>query len=410
MQVKTRPTMLRMGLLLLLLLGTMAHVQAEDSFIGVPEPYDLLVNNVFFDTYITDAIRDISMQTGVPILTDVTVGGFITLDLFDVPLPDALRQLAIPGGYTIKWMDGYYIIGSARPDSPLFPILSVTERVKLTHIKAADLPTMLIPAFRDAVRVEPSTNSALVVGPPDLVARIVEDIKMLDVAPYQIRIDALVTEVSTLGRENLGLDWSWDERSTNNGLSVGFSNLVGTVSYSLTGGIDRFLASLRAQVTDGNAKILANPNVVALEGKPASLFVGKVNYYRIVTGSTDSQVTRLEAIEAGVTLELLARVGDDGTIILEIAPSVSDVQGISGDELPVIGRRRVSTTVRVRDGETIAIGGLLQETEVETVSSVPILGSLPIIGRLFSTHRTQVDENEVLIFITPTIMHDETTN
>ena len=406
MRTNTTRAMLRLGLLLLLLAGAAVQVYAQEADYAVPEPWDALVNNVFFDTYITDAIRDVSMQTGVPILTDVTVGGFVTMDLFDVPLPDALRQLVLPGGYTVRWMDGYYIVGSATPGSPLFPVLSVTERVKLTHLNASELPNMLIPAFRDAVRVDPSTNSALVVGPPDLVARIVEDIKKLDVAPYQIRIDALVTEVSSVGRKNLGIDWSWEERAINDGLEIGFSNLVGTIGYSITGGIDRFLASLRSQVREGNAKILANPNIMALEGKQASRFIGKVNYYRIVTGSAESPATRLEAIEAGVTLDLLARVADDGTITLEITPSVADVQGLGADELPVIGRRRLSTTVRVKDGETIALGGLLQEMEMETTSQVPILGSLPIIGRLFSATRTQVDETEVLIFITPTIVRD----
>lgn len=371
------------------------------------EPYNELVNNVFFDTYITDAIRDISLQTGVAILTDATVAGFVTIDLFDVPLPDALRQLVVPGGYTIRWMDGYYIIGSARPDSPLFHMLSVTERVKLKHIDAAELPNMLVQPFRDRVRVDVATNSAIITGAPETVQRIMEDIAKIDIAPYQIRIDALVTEVSSQGRAALGLDWGWTERSNSTeGISVQFANLVGSLGYSITGGMDRFLLSLRSQVSDGNAKIRANPNLVTLEGKPASLFVGKVNYYRIVTGTESSPATRLESIEAGVTLDITAKVADDGTIVLDIAPSVSDVQGNGIGDLPVIGRRRVSTTVRVRDGETIGLGGLLQEHETETRSAVPLLGGLPILGRLFSTERTSVEETEILILITPQIIHD----
>lgn len=394
-------------LTMILVAGSLALAQQTG---GASEPYDELVNNVFFDTYITDAIRDISLQTGVTILTDSTVAGFVTLDLFDVPLPNALRQLVIPGGYSLKWMDGYYIIGSVTPQSPLFHLLSVTERIKLSNLNVLDLPNMLIPAYKDLVRVEPTTNSAIITGSPEMVQRIMEDIRKLDVAPYQIRIDALITEVNSHGRRNLGLDWGWEEQSSREGMVVQFSNLVGSIGYSLTGGMDYFLASLRSQVTDGNAKIRANPNLVALEGKPASLFVGKVNYYRIVTGSESSPATRLEAIEAGVTLDIKARVSDDGVITLDISPSVSDVQGNGVGDLPVIGRRGITTTVRVRDGETIGLGGLLQENEVEQKSQVPLLGSLPIIGRLFSTERTQVDETEVLIFITPTIVRDSAAN
>lgn len=397
-------TTLMMMLLLLSIQGVYAEEVAPES----TEPYDALVNNVFFDMYITDALRDVSLQTDVPILTDTTVAGFVTLDLFDVPLPDALRQLVLPGGYSVRWMDGYYIVGSARPESPLFHILSVTERVELRHIEAAELLGMLVPPFRDRVRVDLNTNSAIVTGPPEIVERIIADIEKMDVAPYQIRIDALVTEIGSQGREALGLDWSWsDESSSSDGNSVTFTNLVGSLGYTLTGGLDRFLLSLRNEVTAGNAHIRANPNLVTLEGKPASLFIGKVNYYRIVTGTESSPTTRLEAIEAGVSLDITARVSADGMIVLDISPSVSDVQGYGSGDLPLIGRRRISTTVRVRDGETIALGGLLQETTTETKSQVPLLGSLPIIGRLFSTERSMTEETELIILITPQILHDE---
>src|SRR5690625_8025214 len=99
---------------LAMLLISIQAVSAEESVYESTEPYDVLINNVFFDVYITDALRDVALQADVPILTDTTVAGFVTLDLLDVPLPDALRQLVLPGGYSVRWMDGYYIeIGRA---------------------------------------------------------------------------------------------------------------------------------------------------------------------------------------------------------------------------------------------------------------------------------------------------------
>lgn len=386
-------------------------VIASDLEPGNGEPYDVYVDNVFFDMFMADALRDVSLETGVPILADATVSGFISIDLVDVPLPIALRQMALYSGYAVRWMDGYYVIGRADPGSPLFHVLSVTERVRLNHIDASDLSSMLVPPFRDMVRVDLQTNSAIVTGSPDSVERIISDIKNFDVAPYQIRIDAVVAEVSSTGRKALGLDWGWREGSSpsTEGSSIQFVNLVGNIGYSLTGGLDRFFLNLKNQIGDGNAKIRANPNIVALEGKPASLFVGKTSYYRIVTGTESSPATRLESIEAGVSLDILARVASDGQIVLDIAPSVSDVQGHVVGDLPVIGRRKVSTTVRIRDGETFGIGGLLQETTTESMSRVPVLGNLPIIGRLFSMDRSETDESEVIILITPQIMHDEVT-
>lgn len=391
----------------LLLAGGYASAESVES--AVDEPTEVLVTNVFFDTFIVDALSDLSLDSGIPILADATVSGFVTVELFDVPLPLALEQLLLPGGYTYKWMNGYYLVGSARKDSPLFHLLSVTERVKLKHLHAADVPGMLPQAFRDLVRPDLATNSVIVSGEASLVERILDDLSQIDVAPFQIQIDALVTEVNEKGRRSLGLDWGWTESvpESQRANHVGIEHLVGSIGYSFTG-VDMLLMQLRNVVEQGDAKIRANPTLVALEGEPASLFVGKTNYYRMVSGTEQSPSTRLEAIEAGVTLDILARVSDDGVIVLEISPGVDDVQGQGTNDMPVVGRRRVRTTVRVKDGETIGIGGLLQEIETESHSRVPLLGSLPIFGRLFNSTRTTYEENEVLIFITPHILRDDT--
>lgn len=391
----------------LALLAASWSAAAQESGLMISEPMDVLVTNVFFDTFIVDALSDLSMQTGIPILADTTVGGFVTVEFFDVPLPVALEQLLLPGGYTYKWMNGYYLVGSARRDSPLFHVLSVTERVELKNVRAEDVPAMLALPFRDLVRPDPATNSVIVTGDAAVVERILADIALIDVPPHQIVIDALITEVSEQGRKALGLDWTWTEEvpASQRVTRVGVQQLVGTIGYSLNG-VDALLMQLRSVVERGDAKIRANPSLVALEGQPASMFVGRTTYYRIVTGSEQAPTTRLEAIQAGVSLNLLARVADDGTIVLQITPSVEDVQGFGTDDMPVVGTRRVQTTVRVKDGETIVIGGLLQEREVETRSGIPLLGNLPILGRLFSNTRTTSEETEVLIFITPRILRD----
>ena len=99
--------------MLLAVVGSKALAQEHGSGAGMPEPSDILVTNVFFDTYILDALSDLSLDSGIPILADTTVGGFVTLELFDVPLPQAIEQLVLPGGYTYKWIDG--ILGLVGP-------------------------------------------------------------------------------------------------------------------------------------------------------------------------------------------------------------------------------------------------------------------------------------------------------
>ena len=281
--------------------------------------------------------------------------------------------------------------------------------MKLEHTVAEEVRQALPQAFRDRTQADPATNSLVVTAAEGVVERIVEEIRRLDQPPYQLRIDALVTEINSHGRRTLGLDWSWlddQRRGIGKGSPADIGNLAGNVlGLSFVLDMRDFLINLRHAVEQGDATIRANPSVVTLEGKPASLFVGNVTYYVIDAGEgAQTTISRLEAIEAGVTLEILARVSDDGVIVLEVAPSVSDVQGsaIQDGTLPVIGRRQVKTTVRVRDGETLALGGLLQQREVEQRTRVPILGDLPIFGRLFSSTRRSQEETEVLVFITPT--------
>src|SRR5690606_13989850 len=145
----------------------------EGAVLDPEELYELRVDNIFFDTFIRDALADISLQTGVPIVADTTVTGFVTLELVDVPLRRALEQLLWPAGYTFRWMDGYYLVGSADEQSPLFHVLSVSRRVKLEHGEAQQVREALPDAFRDRTRADVATNSIVITAAEDVVERIV---------------------------------------------------------------------------------------------------------------------------------------------------------------------------------------------------------------------------------------------
>ncbi|MFH1335053.1 MAG: type II and III secretion system protein [Candidatus Zixiibacteriota bacterium] len=147
--------------------------------------------------------------------------------------------------------------------------------------------------------------------------------------------------------------------------------------------------------------------MATLEGRKATIIIGKKQYYVIITGTVGYAYGQLERIPVGVSLDIVPYISDKGEITVEIHPEVSDVVGTGATGLPVVNKRAVSTKVRVKDGETIVIGGLIQKIESNVRRKIPLLGDIPILGLLFSRTDKRVDELETVIFITPHILTEE---
>jgi type IV pilus assembly protein PilQ len=183
---------------------------------------------------------------------------------------------------------------------------------------------------------------------------------------------------------------------------------------------NQFLASLEAQITNGNAKILTDPTLVVQEGQEATVSLTQEVVGNIIseTVSSDNITTRTvtaDIEQAGLTLTVaIEQIDDNGFISLSVAPtvtSIGNVQNISvGDDInqiALLNRRELSSgLIRLRDSQTLILSGIIQETDRTTVSKVPILGDLPILGALFrDTNRTN-QRNEVIVLLTPQIIDD----
>ena len=364
------------------------------------------VTNVFVDTFITEALQDVAFETGVNIIADTGLDRFITLELWETPLEEALALILTPGGYTFaKISENTYLAGQTDPESPVFHLLSRTESYRLQHIGAESAKRLLPSMWERYVAFDEESRTAVISAPPEIARRILDDLNRIDVPRRQIVIEALVTELSETGRHILSLDWEWNDPGLGFQQSyAGLSSLVASVGYLAPGGLDRLFVSLRNLVTEGEAHVHANPSVTALDGEQAEIFVGKERYFRIETGSEQNPSTRLQPIEAGVSLRILPRIADQGEITIQIEPDISDVTWTGEGGLPEVNRRRVATTVRVQDGQTIAIGGLLQSSRNQVVRKVPVLGDLPILAHLFRSVSVAEEETEVMVFITPRIL------
>ena len=239
-----------------------------------------------------------------------------------------------------------------------------------------------------------------------------EFLAKVDVPQQQIIIEAKVIDITDDASRNLGIEWG-DQGIVG---QLGFtestpSQAISFGRFSRTG-ID-VTATIKALLKDSKAKVLANPNVMALDGKPSSIFIGdEVKYVisRDISSTTGQMTISTETARVGVQLHTISRVSSDGYITMDLHPEVSVITSFldagNGILLPQISRRFVDSTVRIKDGETIVIGGLIKDDDLKTVTGVPILMNLPIIGELFRSHKISKVHSEVMMFITPKVTKD----
>jgi type IV pilus assembly protein PilQ len=370
-----------------------------------PEPEkkpEKLLSNIFFDTDIREIIRNLSAETGKNLIIDDTVQGIISVRYENQTLENVLRLILSPGGFTFRKMNGYYLIGSADPRSPLFHHLSKTVRVKPRFLKAKEIVKLISPAFTPSIQVNEDRNMLTITSSPEMVERILEDIKRVDKMPRQVSIEAIIVDLSSEARKSLGIDWAGQSGK----FAAAMQDLEMTFTYISTPAVTKWLtAQIHALVEDGLANIKATPRVTTMDGEEATINIGIEQYVTIVTGPVAYPHIKLETIRAGVILNILPFISDDNTILVRIKPAeVSDFIGTGKDGLPTINRRSVATTVNVNNNDTIVIGGLLREREVERISRIPVLGYIPILNIFFSRTEKISEDSEVLIMITPRIL------
>jgi type II secretory pathway component GspD/PulD (secretin) len=223
-----------------------------------------------------------------------------------------------------------------------------------------------------------------------------EVIRRLDVAPQQIVIEARVEELYVNAMRTLGLDWDIPFK-----LATGDSGIVEKVTLPFT-------ATLNALETNGDAALLASPRVAVVDGTEASILIGDRIPITIQNSTTENGVTRtittVDYINVGVQLKVTPRYNGSGMITVRINPEVSTITGTTTQGYPQIRTRSTSTVMALKDGETAAIGGLIQQNDVNTTTQVPVLGDLPVLGRLFQKVQKTKKQTEIVIFLTPRLV------
>ena len=405
------------ALLLLTLFALPAGLSAEEASQD-PAPRKALVNNVWVDVPLSQVLRDISMQIGVTIALDPSVvDQLISLEAEHMPLDECLQKVSAGQGLTVRKIeDKFYVVGTGKPRSPTFDLLADGQKLNLKYISTRDLKKCLPPDLRDYVSYGERTTEAVAYAPPDKMKRILNLIRQIDLPRRQVVLEALVVEISRESAEELGMDWDRFGSDTVVGLHDSTGTFTGTLQYTSIAAREfrTFMVSLRMLVSNGQAKIRSRPRVATLNGEQAAIDVSLEEFYNIVTDVNGTVLrTELQTVKSGVCLKMTPQVGDDGDITVRVTTEVSDVvdrrnnvtrTGGMVDTLPVIRRRKAETKVRVKKGDAIVIGGLVESQEREEVRRVPVLGYIPLLGLLFRTTKSSTVEKEVVIFIRPQLM------
>ena len=228
----------------------------------------------------------------------------------------------------------------------------------------------------------------------------------------QVLLEVKVAEVNKTIDDKLGAGGIWSgDTGSNLGVNSGFS--AGSAGSITMGKLaKRGSMILDAEINDGRAKILAEPNIVAISGQEASFLAGGKIYIPIPQTTGVATMITLQEEQFGVGLKFLPTVLSGGRINLRVSPEVSELSSTgtslgSGGSLtviPTITTRRASTTVELNDGQSLAIGGLIKNNVTEAAKAFPGLGEIPILGALFRSSEFQSDRTELVFVITPHII------
>jgi type IV pilus assembly protein PilQ len=385
------------------------------------------------DAYLPSVLKILAEKGDLNVVTGPGVTGTrISIHLRDVPIDQAVNLVVRAAGLAYERIGNSILVADARSLKEETGLSSYV--VDLKYADAADVAEAL-KNLNAQIQVDDSGNRLVVVTSPRVIAEIRDIVTRLDVPARQVMLEARVVEVSTDDAKRLGIDWDQLSRQGFIFIEGNYDSLTGSEGGGALSGLEVFpntpgtadalkfrnfsriakvfRVTLDLLIRDGNARVLANPKIATLNGREASMLIGSRIPYAVTgtvfAGGAAAPTERVEREEVGVKLRITPLINADGFITTEINPEVSSVVGFRGqnNDLPVVATRQASTTVRLRDGASVIIGGLLSEERTTNVTKVPILGSIPGIGYLFQHHTSGITKRDLVIEVTPRILPEQ---
>jgi general secretion pathway protein D len=291
------------------------------------------------------------------------------------------------------------------------------------------------------IRADESLNALVLLAEPDMVATLEDIVRQLDVPRAQVLVEAAIVEVSGDISDALGVQWALDARGDTGGLGgTNFSNTglaVGTVLQAIQDqrnnvdnpilnnlpdgaivglGTDSFGVLITALSANTKSNLLSTPSLLTLDNQKAEILVGQnvpfqTGSFTTSASGADNPFTTIERQDIGVTLKVTPHINEGASLRLEIEQEISSIaptsQGINAVDL-ITNKRSIKSTILAEDGQVIVLGGLIQDDVTHSDSKIPLLGDLPLLGRLFRSSKDTHIKRNLMVFLRPSVIRNAT--
>tara|TARA_S200000501_G_scaffold379024_1_gene446628 strand:- start:12878 stop:14320 length:1443 start_codon:yes stop_codon:yes gene_type:complete len=413
-------------------------LRAQSSSELMQNNQEVLVTLHAEDAFLPGILSILARESGYNIVTDPNVNqqDKISIHLDDVPIEQAINLVVRAVGLSYEIVGNSFLIADPKK---LKEEVGVTSYVITLKYASAEDVKVILQDISDQIQVDLSGNRLLVNASPKKIAEIIDVIEEIDVPAIQIMLETRLIEVAVDAEEQLGIDWSklsqyttilaeTGEEITSGGGSVlpedqTLGELPATMVFNrlsnkkdktklypkfLSRQLTAFDFTLNLLVKDNKAEVLANSRLTTINGREANIKLVDIVPYILSSGGVGGQV-QVQREEVGIKLNILPTVNTDGFITVKVEPEVSTIFEFIGPDnnIPRVKSRTSSTTIRVKDGESIIIGGLLSNDKKRTEYKFPLLHKIPYFGKkVFTSNNVIERKTDLIVQITPKIVVD----
>ena len=405
------------------------------------------------DVDIRNLLTNIALANNLNIVISDEVQGNVSVKLSNINAQDMIKIIAENNNYTYQFKDNVIYISKGDKDINLYTVqVNYLELDKIAQtinlMLTGNLPDKIDDKdkktdINNKVMIDESENTISFYGTLKQYEQIKNFLQEQDKPQKQVSLEAKVTAIQKDAAKDLGVSWEWSKLPQSPEHEITYDtvkhtvinedgskeeitdylpvdevtrkwnddeNIPGVIRFGK--GVDGYpyefyyAAKIDALISDGKANILARPNITTIQGKEAVINIGSEVPVPTVSTTNSTTTTSIKYREAGIILKCTPRVNEDGIITVKVHTEVSSPMYVEDMKAYRFQKRSADTIVRLKDGQTMVIGGLIGSDEAKQMSKIPFLGDIPILGNLFKHIQKSKSDTEVMIFLTAREVND----